>query len=172
MTAVGNSHPPLILRAVDGRLESFEPRAHPMPWMREVKPHERRRRARTGTRGRRGAKRCDASEWSYPDPLPDAWFAMKRHEVDGLDSGRGPSVMTAEKIVMQRRKYGADVTARCPYQARGASCGERCFRMGEHKWTVTAHVYAEDHLLYEQQIEALVAAEARKLRARIMREAR
>ncbi len=146
MTATFHLPPtPIILRGVDGRVEPFEPRAHPIPWSRKLAPRERRRWARLTTygRGRRGARAVPRVAWLPADRL--------RSKLLHRANGGAVKVLRSHEFA-----YGVRV-APCPHGVRSASCSDGCLA----DRALRAILYCEDPAPYEREVGRIlrVAAE-------------
>lgn len=151
----------LIFRAIDGRLEPWEPRACPEPWVQMLTRRERRWYARHGHRGRRGAARLAAPAQRSADPMPE--FCAIRRERHGIPFAGFAILEPYEEVVLRGHVYAMPVAYPCPYGARGPECSERCWRDRMHTERVEAIVYCEDPERYEAEIERVLQREVSKV---------
>lgn len=161
------SPPLLIFRGVNGMLEPWDPRVHQEPWTQRWAPRDRRWRARSGRRGRRGATRCPATEHRPADLLPDAVQWIPPIDFETFDWDVDYSTMTVERMMLRRHIYEMPVSARCPYGARAPACGQECLMFRKHVERVTAIVYAADPAPYEAHVARLLRSGARKVYERL-----
>ena len=150
---------PAIFRVIDGRLDPWEPRAHPEPWERKLTRRERRRLARSG--GRRRAVSVPASVMHPADRLRDVYHHVR---------WASPMTMTVEYVPLKSHVFRVDVTHRCPFRGHGRSCSERCWTRLEHVEPVESIVYCEgDVVPYQREVEVVLMQRAREVVANARR---
>jgi hypothetical protein len=124
-----------VYRALDGRVEPWDPRAHPAPWSRRLTPRERRRRARTGLRGRRGARRVDLHERVSADELQKVYLLRGPPPPPRVFRGErildAPTMLRRHEFILFMR--GDD----------GCTCSWSCVRDGWHVEEYRLTLYCE-----------------------------
>lgn len=163
------TRPPLIFRDIDGRLEPWEPRAHPEPWTEHRTRRERRWWARHKKRGRRSAVRSTARIERPADRLKDAYPIWDPQPFYGAFDPDAVYDSVVTRSLLRRKDYECAVKATpCPYFCRGPSCGMTCMMYRRHVQRVTITVYSADHGRLEREVARVLREEAGRVHRRLM----